>query len=60
MDGLLRSIGDGVTGLVGGALDAIGAALAGMGAALGAALGPFTLPLAIGGAIVLAWLVLRR
>ncbi len=43
MDGLLRSVGDGITGLVGGALDAIGSAIAGIGTALGAALptGPF-------------------
>ena len=60
MDGLLRSIGDGITGLVGGALDAIGAALGGIGGAHGAALGPFANPVAIGGALVLAWLVLKR
>lgn len=60
MDGLLRSIGDGITGLVGGALDAVGAALSGMGQAAGSALGPFAIPVAVGGALVLAWLVLKR
>jgi hypothetical protein len=30
MDGLARSVGDGITGLVGGAFDAIGAALRGI------------------------------
>lgn len=33
MDGLLRSVGDGISGLVGGAIDAIGAALRGVVAA---------------------------
>lgn len=60
MDGLLRSIGDGLTGLVGGAIGAIGAALSGIGTALGAALGPFAIPVAIGGVLLIAWLVLKR
>jgi hypothetical protein len=33
MDGLARSVGDGITGLVGGAFDAIGSALRGIVAA---------------------------
>jgi hypothetical protein len=30
MDGLIRSVGDGITGLISGAIDAIGAALRGI------------------------------
>ena len=60
MDGLLRSIGDGISGLVGGAIHAIGAALGGIGGALGAALGPFAIPVAVGGVLLVAWLVLKR
>ena len=60
MDGLLRSIGDCITGLVGGALHAIGAALAGIGHSLGSALGPFLVPVAIAGVLVLLWLVFKR
>lgn len=61
MDGLLRSIGQGIVGLVQGALDAIGAVLRGL---LGDA-GPFLpVPLiaVVGVAIVglLAWNVARR
>lgn len=61
MDGLLRSVGDGITGLVGGAIDAIGAALAGIGNSMGAALPPFALPvIAVAGGLVLLWLVFKR
>ena len=60
MDGLARSIGDGITGLVGGALGSIGAALGGIGHALGSALGPFAIPALIVGVLLLLWLVLKR
>jgi hypothetical protein len=60
MDGLLRSVGDGITGLVSGAIGAIGAALSGIAGALGAALGPFAIPVAVAGVLVVAWLVLKR
>jgi hypothetical protein len=61
MDGLLRSIGDGLTGLVGGAVDAVGSAIGGIGEALGAALPAGALPvIGIAGALVLLWLVLKR
>ena len=61
MDGLLRSVGDGLTGLVGGAVDAIGSAIAGIGDALDTALPAGALPvIGIAGALVLLWLVLKR
>jgi hypothetical protein len=61
MDGLLRSIGDGLTGLVEGALAAIGGALSGMVDALAAALPAGSLPvLGVAGALLLLWLILKR
>ena len=61
MDGLSRSVGDGISGLVGGSLQAIGAALDGMVGALSAALPSGALPvLAVGAGFVLLWLVFRR
>ena len=61
MDGLVRTIGDGITGLVGGALGAIWSALAGMGAALAAALPAGAVPVVgIGVALLILWLVLKR
>jgi hypothetical protein len=61
MDGLLRSIGDGLTGLVGGAVEAIETALAGIGDALATAVPAGLLPvLVVAGVLVLLWLVLKR
>jgi hypothetical protein len=61
MDGLLRAIGDGISGLVGGALGAIWAALGGIVAALSAALPAGALPVIVVGVVVLAlWRVLRH
>jgi hypothetical protein len=61
MDGLLRSIGDGLTGLVGGALAAFGGALSGMVDALVRAVpGGLVTMAGIALALVLVWLVFRR
>ena len=61
MDGLSRAIGDGISGLVGGSVQAIGAALEGMVGSLSAALPSGALPvLAVAGAFVLLWLLFRR
>lgn len=61
MDGLLRSVGDGITGLIAGALAAIGAAVEGIGASLSAALPAGALPvLGIGLALLVLWLILKR
>ncbi len=61
MDGLVRAVGDGITGLVGGSLAAIGDALDGMVSALGAALPPGALPvIGVAAVLVLAWMILRR
>jgi len=61
MDGLSRAIGDGISGLVGGSVQAIGAALDGMVGSLRAALPSGALPvLAVAGAFVLLWLLFRR
>jgi hypothetical protein len=61
MDGLVRSVGDGISGLVGGSLQAIGAALDGMVSALGAALPPGALPvIGIGLALLFLWAVIKR
>lgn len=61
MDGLGRSVGDGITGLVGGALDAIGAAISGIIDALGAALPAGALPvIGIAAVVLVIWLVLKR
>jgi hypothetical protein len=61
MDGLGRSVGGGIAGLVGGAIGAISTAVAGVGHALGTALPAGGLPV-IGVALVLLvlWLVFRR
>jgi phage-related protein len=61
MDGLARSVGDGIGGLIGGAIGAIGSAVSGIGTALSTALPAGALPvLGIGAAILLLWLVLKR
>jgi len=61
MDGLARSIGDGITGLVGGALAAIGQALEGIGDALSTALPAGALPvLGIALVVVILWRIIRR
>jgi hypothetical protein len=61
MDGLLRSIGDGLTGMIGGALAAIESALVGMGNALASALPDGALPVLGVGLLLLvgAWLLRR-
>lgn len=61
MDGLVRAVGDGISGLVGGSVRAIGAALDGMVGALGAALPSGALPV-VGIALLLlvVWLVVKR
>jgi hypothetical protein len=61
MDGLLRSVGDGISGLIGGALAAIGNALEGILASLSTALPAGALPvLGIGAVLLLLWLILKR
>ncbi len=61
MDGLARSVGDGIGGLIGGAIGAIGSAVSGIFGALSTALPTGALPvLGIGAAILLLWLVLKR
>jgi hypothetical protein len=61
MDGLGRAVGDGISGLVGGAINGIGAALSGMVDALSRALPSGALPV-IGVALVLLLIlaVIRR
>jgi hypothetical protein len=59
MDGLGRSIGDGISGMVGGAINAIGGALAGMLHAVTAALPAGAVPV-IGIALVLFLAVLLK
>jgi hypothetical protein len=61
MGGLVQSVGDGISGLVGGAIAAILAAIGGMVGALNAALPAGALPvLGIAALLLLAWLALRR
>ena len=61
MDGFARSIGDGITGLVGGALAAIGGALPGTVDALATALPAGALPvLGIALVVVILWRIIRR
>ena len=61
MDGLARSIGDGITGLVGGAFAAIGQALAGMVDALSAAVPAGALPvLGIALIVLILWRIIQR
>lgn len=61
MDGFARSIGDGITGLVGGALAAIGQALAGIVDSLSTAVPAGALPvLGIALVVVILWWVIRR
>ena len=61
MDGLLRSVGDGIGGLVGGALSSIQAALDGIVASLSAALPAGALPV-VGIAVLIAvgWFLIKR
>ena len=59
--GLGRAVGDGIGGLVGGALDAIGAALSGTVGALSTALPAGALPvIGVAAVLLLLWLVLKR
>lgn len=61
MDGLIRSVGDGITGLVAGAFAAIGVALRGIVDSLNAALPAGTLPVAIVAlAFIAFWVLIRR
>lgn len=61
MDGFTRAIGDGISGLVGGSLQAIGAAIDGMVSAVGAALPPGALPvIGVAVALLFLWAVIRR
>jgi len=61
MDGLLRSVGDGITGLVGGAIGAIGSAASGIVNALSTALPAGAIPvIGIALVIVVLWKVLKR
>jgi hypothetical protein len=62
MDGLLRSLGDAFTNLVGGALAAVGAAIMGIGTALANAVPGGIAGVAVGLVVILvvAWLLLRR
>ena len=61
MDGLGRAVGDGISGLVGGALNSIGAAVSGIVSALAAALPAGALPvLGVLLVLVVGWLLARR
>jgi len=60
MDGLARSVGDGIAGLVAGAVDAIGAALGGIIAALSSAVPAGALPVIGVIAVVLIGVALVR
>lgn len=60
MDGLVRSVGDGIAGLVGGAITAIWAALSGIIDALTSVIPPGLLPIAVVGVIVLVVVMLIR
>ena len=61
MDGLARSIGDGITGLVGGALAAVDQALAGIVDSLSGALPVGVLPvLGITLLVLILWRIIRR
>jgi hypothetical protein len=61
MDGFTRAIGDGISGLVGGSLHAIGSALDGMVSVLGAALPPGAQPvIGVVVALLFFWAVIKR
>lgn len=61
MDGLGRAVGDGISGLIGGALSSIGAAVNGIVSALSTALPAGALPvLAVLLVLVVGWLIIRR
>jgi hypothetical protein len=61
MDGLGRAVGDGIGGFFGNALHAVGVALSGTVDALSTALPAGALPvIAIAGALLLLWLILKR
>ena len=61
MDGLVRSVGNGITGLVSGAFDAIGGALRGIVASLNAALpGGMLAAVVFVVLIVVAWNLIKR
>jgi hypothetical protein len=61
MDGLVRSVGNGITGLVSGAFDAIGGALRGIVASLNAALpGGMLAAVVFVVLVVVAWNLIKR
>lgn len=61
MDGLVRSVGNGITGLVSGAFDAIGGALRGIVASLNAALpGGMLAAVVFVVLVVVAWNFIKR
>jgi hypothetical protein len=61
MDGLGQAVGDGISGLVGGAIASIAAALEGIADSLSAALPPGALPvIGIGAALLVLVAILRR
>lgn len=61
MDGLGRAVGNGISGLVGGAINGITAALSGIVDALSVALPSGALPvIGIGLALLFIWLVVKR
>jgi len=61
MDGLGQAVGDGISGLVGGAIHGIGAALTGMVDALSRALPAGALPvIGIGLLLLFVWAVIKR
>lgn len=61
MDGLGRAVGDGISGLVGGALHGIAAALSGIVDSLSAALPAGALPaIGLGLLLLVAWTLVRR
>ena len=61
MDGLARSVGDGIGSLFGGAIDAVGGALAGMVQAASRIIPNGLFPvIAITAIVVVGWLLLKR
>ncbi|HEY3336124.1 MAG TPA: hypothetical protein VGK16_12910 [Candidatus Limnocylindrales bacterium] len=61
MDGLGRAVGDGISGLIGGAIHGIGAALSGIMDALGRAVPAGALPvIGIAVLVLLVWAVVKR
>ena len=61
MDGLLRSVGEGIGGMVGGSIDFITATLGGMVASVSSALPAGALPvIGIAFLVAIGWLILKR